>query len=163
MAACKATTCSRTALRRRVGLLLVVGVLRVVGHAPSATADDSKSSPAFVVVAHPKVPVASASSGLLTDVFLKRRTRWEDGEKVYPVDLKATSPVRERFSQSVLKRSVAAVRNYWQQRIFSGRALPPPELDSEKAVVRYVANHPGGIGYVGGDTELAGVKVLSVR
>ena len=135
----------------------------LTGNASDVVADESESSAAFVVVTHPKVPVSSLSTDFLTDVFLKRTTRWGDGEYARPVDLKPTSPVRKRFSEGVLKRSVAAVRSYWQQRIFSGRALPPPELESEQAVVNYVSKHPGGVGYVGEDTELAGVKVLIIR
>jgi ABC-type phosphate transport system substrate-binding protein len=141
----------------------VAVVVCFVWASPTETRGDSEASGSFVVVAHPKVPVASASRELLTDLFLKRKTRWDDGESVLPVDLKPESRVRERFSERVLKRSVAAVRSYWQQRIFSGRSLPPPELESGEAVVRYVSKHPGGLGYVAADTELAGVKVLSIR
>jgi len=99
----------------------------------------------------------------VTNALLKRSTRWDDGEHLYPVDLPASSGTRRRFSETVLERSVAAVRKYWQQQIFSGRGLPPPELDSEAAVVRYVAKHRGGLGYVGPDIELSGVKVLTVK
>ena len=48
----------------------------------------------------------------------------------------------------MLKRSVAAVRSYWQQRIFSGRDVPPPEVDTENQVIKYVAGDPGALGYV---------------
>jgi len=64
-----------------------------------------------------------------------------DGETALPVDLRSDSSVRRKFSESVLKRSVAAIRSYWQQRIFSGREVPPPELDSDAAVLRYVAKY----------------------
>jgi hypothetical protein len=71
--------------------------------------------------------------------------------------------VRKRFSEAVLKRSVGAVRSYWQQRIFSGRDVPPPEVDSDEAVMAYVARYPGAIGYVSGTTKLVGVKELALR
>ena len=161
MAAATVTTCSRTTPRRRS--LLVALVVGLVWLAPKTAAKGAQDSVRFVVVIHPKVHMASAPTEFVADVFLKRTTRWSDGMYVRPVDLKPTSPVRKRFSESVLKRSVAAVRSYWQQRIFSGRALPPPELESEQAVIDYVSKHPGGVGYVGANTELAGVKVLTLR
>jgi hypothetical protein len=79
------------------------------------------------------------------------------------VDLRPGDPARRNFSEIVLKRSVGAVRSYWQQRIFSGRDVPPPELDSETSVVAYVAKFPGAIGYVSGGAKLSGVAELGLR
>lgn len=123
----------------------------------------SDGAPAYRVIVHAESGMNGASRELVTNAFLKRVTRWPGGEHALPVDLPPTSAVRERFSEAVLGRSVAAVRKYWQQQIFSGRGLPPPELDSEQAVVRFVAKHRGGLGYVGPGVELRGVKVLAVR
>ena len=58
---------------------------------------------------------------------------------------------------------MAAVKSYWQQLIFSGRAIPPPELDSDEEVVRYVAKYPGAVGYVSGGSELSGVRTVIVK
>jgi len=119
-------------------------------------------SAAFVIVVHPSNGAGSASRDFLADAFLKRTTRWPDGEAISPVDLRADSPVRKAFSESVLKRSVAAVRSYWQQRIFSGRGVPPPELDGDEAVLRYVLSRPGAVGYVSAGAKLEKVKILAV-
>jgi ABC-type phosphate transport system substrate-binding protein len=99
----------------------------------------------------------------LSDAFLKKTTRWQDDEAIRPVDLRPSSATRKYFSERVHKRSVAAVRSYWQQRIFSGRGVPPPELDDDAAVVRYVLKHPGAVGYVRGDSPLEGAKILQLR
>jgi hypothetical protein len=95
--------------------------------------------------------------------FFKRTTRWGDGQVIRPVDLRPDSPVRREFSNRVLKRSVMAVRSYWQQRIFSGRELPPPELESDAAVLRFVQGSPGAIGYVSATTKLSEVKLIPVH
>jgi hypothetical protein len=58
---------------------------------------------------------------------------------------------------------VAAVKAYWQQRIFSGRGVPPPALDSDQAVLEYVASHPGAVGYVSGAAAVGSTKVMSVK
>jgi hypothetical protein len=62
----------------------------------------------------------------------------------------------------VLQRSVAAVKAYWQQRIFSGRGVPPPELDSEERVVVYVLEHEGAVGYLSQVTDAKDAKVVAV-
>lgn len=124
---------------------------------------EASDAPAYRLIVHAENRANEASREFVTNALLKRATRWDGGERLLPVDLPAASGVRQRFSEAVLGRSVAAVRKYWQQQIFSGRGLPPPELDSEQAVVSFVAKHRGGLGYVGSGVELSGVKVLTVR
>lgn len=149
--------------RRSTLVALALLALLLLWWSRQTGAKESSPALAYRVIVHADNQLGSASREFLANAFLKRVTRWEDGKNLYPVDLPADSSVRRRFSRGVLRRSVEAVRNYWQQQIFSGRGLPPPELDSEEAVVRYVSRHRGGIGYVGGDTELDGVRVLTVR
>src|SRR6478609_9663059 len=113
----------------------------------------------FRVIVHPSNPFGAVSRDFLADAFLKKVTRWEDAEAMHPVDQRADAAARRSFSDDVLKRSVSAVKIYWQQRIFSSRGVPPPELDSERAVVEYVASHRGGVGYVSEAAKLDAVKV----
>ena len=75
----------------------------------------------------------------------------------------ASSAARRRFSEDVLGRTIEAVRRYWNQQVFSGRGVPPPQVDSEAAVVEYVLTHPGAIGYVTETTDVRGAKVILVR
>jgi hypothetical protein len=119
--------------------------------------------PAYRVITHPANPDTSVERKFLAHAFLKKTTTWSDGEIIHPVDLLSTSPVRRRFSEEVLERPVAAVRSYWQQLIFSGRGLPPPEMDGDDAVIRYVSKHPGAVGYVSGTADVRSAKVLNVR
>ncbi len=145
--------------RRTALLWLALSVAWLTSAGSSAAGD----APTYRVIVHAENPSRGVSREFATNAFLKRVTRWDGGERLLPVDLPPTSPLRQRFSEAVLGRSVAAVRKYWQQQIFSGRGLPPPELESEQAVVSYVSKNRGGIGYVGPGVELHGVKVLTVR
>ena len=152
--------------RRRLGLrgLLVLGfggcALLLTLRESSAT---EASSRAFLVIVGAKSPTSVVKRELLADIFLKKTTRWQTNEPAAPVDLRPEAKTREAFSAAILKRPVAAVRQYWTQRIFSGRDLPPPELDSDEAVVRYVANHAGAVGYVSSGADISGAKPLDVR
>ena len=117
----------------------------------------------FCVIVDPGNSTTSATRELLAEAFLKTSTRWPDGESIRPVDQRSDSAIRKAFSESILKRSVSAVRSYWQQRIFSGRDVPPPELDSDDAVVRYVSEHRGAVGYVSASTRTGETKVVTVK
>jgi ABC-type phosphate transport system substrate-binding protein len=123
----------------------------------------AQSQGEFKLIVHPDNPLASATRRLVSDAFLRNVGKWSDGRSIMPVDLRADSKVRERFSDRVHGRSVSAVKRYWQQRIFSGSGVPPPELESEEAVIAYVLKHRGGIGYVSADAAVGKAKTLAVR
>jgi hypothetical protein len=82
---------------------------------------------------------------------------------VRAVDQPGDTPVRQAFSQAVHGRSAKAIVAYWQQQIFSGRAVPPPEFASDELVTTYVSTHPGAIGYVSPGASVREVKVVEVR
>ena len=125
--------------------------------------DVSGEGRAFIVIVHPSNPTNSASRELVADAFLKKTTQWPSGGIIRPVDLTPRSPTRRQFSEEVLHRSISEVRGYWQQRIFSGRDVPPPELESDDDVIRFVLDHEGGVGYVSGAAALRGAKPLGVQ
>jgi len=119
--------------------------------------------PAFVVIVHPSNPRSSLERSFIGDAFLKKVTRWPGGDVIKPVDLGPDAPAREAFSRDILKRSVSAVKSYWQQIIFSGRDVPPPELSGDDRVLQYVQTHEAAIGYVSGHARLDGVRAVTVR
>jgi ABC-type phosphate transport system substrate-binding protein len=123
----------------------------------------SRPAPFYVVIIQTTNPAASVERKFLEDAFLKKITRWPDDATIRPVDLAASSPIRRRFSEEVLERTLESVKSYWQQRIFSGRDVPPPELDTDDDVVAYVRKHDGAVGYVSGRADVSGVKILAIR
>jgi len=148
--------------RRALLRLALLSALPCVSFAARARADEV-APPEFRVIAHPGHPEGSVERAFLADAFLKKVTRWSSGEAIRPVDLRPNAPARKRFTEVVLKRSVGAVRSYWQQRIFSGRDVPPPEVDTDEAVLAFVTKHPGALGYVSGAAKLSGVRELTIR
>jgi len=116
----------------------------------------------FQVIVHPNNPATSLSTAQVTRLFLKQTTRWDHGGEVNPVDQLPASACRVSFSADVLERNVGAVESFWQQQIFSGRSAPPVKLGSDEAVVDYVKNRVGAIGYVTRNASTSGVKVLTI-
>jgi ABC-type phosphate transport system substrate-binding protein len=139
----------------RIGAFVLFGLV-----AASLAAEPPR---AYLLIVHPASRVSRIDRKFLAEVFLRRATRWPDDTPIHPVDLGPDAPTRLRFSQEILSRSVASVRSYWQQRIFSGQGLPPPELPGVEDVVSYVVSHPGAIGYVSAGTPLNGAAVLEVN
>lgn len=133
-------------------LLAILGALAV-----PATADSG-----FKVVVHPSSPVSSLSRDQAARLFLKKTLFWPTGAKVTPVDQPDSAAVRAAFSRAVLQKSMAEVAAYWQQQIFSGKAVPPTERASDAQVVRFVLDNALAIGYVADTADVGGAKVLRI-
>jgi hypothetical protein len=141
---------------RRRDLLLWIAV------APLAARRAFASSEAYQVIVHPDSDVTGASRDFLRRVWLKKATTWPGGATVRPIDLPRDAPARGRFTREVIKKSPSQLRSYWNQQIFSGKGVPPPEADSLAAAISYVLDHPGAVAYVPADTDLRGAKVLDI-
>jgi ABC-type phosphate transport system substrate-binding protein len=99
----------------------------------------------------------------LSQLFMKKTAKWSDGTPVVAVDQTEKSTAREKFTQEVHGKSVAAVKSYWQQQIFSGRDVPPVEKSSDAQVVAFVKQNAGAIGYVSESADTSTVKVITVQ
>lgn len=136
--------------------LLVLGALCLAGNAGA-------ESRGYKLVVNKANAASSLDKEDVAKMFMKQSTKWASGQAVDPVDQAPSSGVRERFSADIHGKAVGAVQSAWQRIIFSGRGVPPPELTSDEGVVAFVAEHPGGIGYVAEGSATDRVKVVDAR
>jgi ABC-type phosphate transport system substrate-binding protein len=140
-------------------LLLLLASVFLASPAPSPA---QTTGDPFKMVVHRSNRVGELSREEVYRLFLKKSTIWGDGQTAEPVDLAPDDEMRQLFSESILGKDVPNVQSYWQRMIFSGRATPPPAMDSERELLDYVATHPYAIGYVSAGTAL-GPNVRTVR
>jgi ABC-type phosphate transport system substrate-binding protein len=133
-------------------ILILMGVCRLTG----------QDGASYKVIVHHANPVTSLTREQVSKMFLKKVTQWPRGGAVHPVDLVDNSPVREKFCREIHGKSVAAIKAFWQQRIFSGRDVPPPEKASDAEVISFVLEQPEAIGYVSANAPLGKLKVLQI-
>jgi ABC-type phosphate transport system substrate-binding protein len=115
-----------------------------------------------VVIANSNLAAASVSKAELRDVFTGASSSLKGGAQVTPVLLKQ-GPVNDDFLDLYVGKSDSAFRASWRSVLFSGQGAMPKTLDSDMAVVEYVAHTTGAIGYIGKTTPHEGVKILAVR
>lgn len=128
-----------------------------------AAATAAQDAPAFKVVVQAANPVDSLTRAQVSQLLLKKTTRWTDGSKALPVDQLKKSALRQAFSQEIHGKDVRAIEAYWQGLIFTGRGTPPPELASDAEVLSYVSSKSAAIGYVSKAATLGdGVKVVTI-
>src|SRR5688572_3311533 len=94
-----------------------------------ATGAAGRSGAGFQVIVHPSNPARELDRQFLRDAFLKRSLLWRHDVTVRPVDLTRDKAARQAFTRDVLGKSISEVKSYWYQQIFSGKAVPPPEVD----------------------------------
>jgi len=114
------------------------------------------------VIVNSSNPVSTLSRQEASALFLKKKPKWQSGDAVMPVDLPEDAATRDAFSREVLGKPTTAVKAFWQQMIFSGRNVPPPERRTDDDVIAYVRSTPGAIGYISGAGPVWGVKVVSI-
>jgi ABC-type phosphate transport system substrate-binding protein len=115
-----------------------------------------------IVIANPSVKSADVSKSDLRDVFTGAASSLKDGSHVTPVLLKSGA-AHEEFLSAYVGKNDSAFRAGWRSLVFSGQASMPKSLDSEAAVVEFVAHNAGAIGYIGKATPHEGVKVITVK
>ena len=140
-------------MKNRLSLFLF-GVL-AIGFTHAAQAQ-------VLVIANASVKTSEVSSADLRDVFSGASSTFKDGSHVIPVLLRA-GPVNDSFLSLYVGKSDSAFRANWRSLLFSGQGVMPRTLDSEAALVEYVAHTPGAIGYIAKTSPHEGVKILSVR
>ena len=115
-----------------------------------------------IVIANPSVKATEVSKSDLKEIFSGNATALKDGSRVVPILLKGGT-AHEEFLQAFIGKSDSAYRAGWRSLVFSGQASMPKSLETDAAVVDFVAHNAGAIGYIGKASPHEGVKVLVVR
>jgi hypothetical protein len=150
----------------RARLLPIAGLAVLLGWLAAIDATSVAAQPQlpeFKVIVHPDNPVGAIDAGFLRDAYLKKTPSWSNGKTIRPIDLPARSAVRERFALRILKKTPSQLRYYWNRRVFSGKGVPPAQVDSVAAAVAFVVGTPGAVAYLPPDADTGSAKVIAVR
>lgn len=117
----------------------------------------------YRVVVHKSNAIKRLTRDQVSRIFLRQLTFWENRQHVLPVDQVPDSPARRTFTKQIHRRTIASVQTWWQQQIFTGGEVPPPERVSDSQVLEYVRKYPNAIGYVRAGTLLGtDIKTINV-
>jgi ABC-type phosphate transport system substrate-binding protein len=129
--------------------------LLVLMLAPPARAEE------LLVIANPSVGLpAPMTLPQVQSAYLLRVTTWPDGAPIIPVNRELASAERDKFTSDVLKADTETLSAYWNELHFQGK-LPPLIQESEQAMLAFVRQVPGAIGYVSASAKPSGVIVVA--
>ncbi len=115
-----------------------------------------------VVIANNDVPVSSLTSDELKNIFLAKKTQWDNGQKIDFVTLKQ-GDVHEAFLKAYLSKTASQFQRYFRTLVFTGKGKTPPSFQTEDDLVGYVAGTGGAIGYVSSGTNTDSAKVININ
>ena len=80
-------------------------------------------------------------------VFLRKKLYWPNGKRIRPANLPSQHELRKQFSQQILGSLPETQTEYWNELYFHG-TTPPHVVNSQEAMLRFVADTAGSIGYI---------------
>lgn len=114
---------------------------------------------AVIVPTHEQSEKLKLTPSSLKLIYLRKQLFWPNGKRIIPVNLSSEHPLRNQFSQAVLGSLPKQQIDYWNGLYFNG-IQPPHSVNSEEAVIRFVSDTKGAIGYVNACVVDKRVKIL---
>ena len=136
-------------------LMLAALLVGVVDGAPVQAAD-------FVVIVNPQVEVSHLSLEALKRIYRKEKTEWPGGEAIVPFDHAGSPALRESFCEKVFGATVSEVQNFWMNKKMTAGIIGPRVFKSSTLIKKFVANTPGGIGYIPPEDVDDTVKIVTI-
>ncbi len=123
-------------------------------------ADEHQAIIAVVVNHEENLADLKFTSNELRLIYWRKQLYWPMGRRIKPVNLASEHPLRLQFSQVVLGSVPRKQIDYWNGLYFDGIS-PPYSVNSEEAVLRYVSQTDGAIGYINACKIDSRVKALA--
>ena len=113
----------------------------------------------IAVIVHPDNSLNEVSKDEIKRLFLSK-TDAIKGKKLKAVAQNNSQSIRIVFDEDVLGKNPSKVKAYWARMVFTASGMPPPELDSNTAIIKWVSENPDAIGYIEDTAVNSSVKVL---
>lgn len=101
----------------------------------------------ILVVVGKSSPIEKISIKQLENIYRRKTFITEEGARWNPINLSANHPLRMAFAQKIFQQPPEVMEAYWNVQYFQG-IMPPYVVNSVEAMLRFVENTPGAIGYL---------------
>ncbi len=144
---------------RGMSLVLISAMLLgavLSGFSSGVLADD------YVLISNKKVPIKSLSKTDVQSIFLGERSKWDDGSTI-EFAVMDSGDFHKSFLQNVIGKTQSQFDAYWMRMVFAGKARPLKPYSEVQEVIKFVATHPGAIGYVPVGEAGTSVKAIAIN
>lgn len=133
---------------------LILSACLLLGGGTAAFAEDT-------LIVHGGSAVATLSADQAKDLFLGKKTTWEDGSKVIVVVVK--SGASNDGLMGLVGKNAQQFTTGWKKLVFTGKGSMPEEAADDAAAVAMVAKTPGAIALVDKAKVGDGVKAFAAQ
>lgn len=116
----------------------------------------------IVIIANENVPASSLAGDDIKQIFLGRKTTWDNGAKIVFVVQDGTD-ASNSFLKTYIMKNAYQYDIYWRKQVFTGRGKPPRSFSSDQDLVQFVSQTPNSIGYVSTGTDIDRAKTITVQ
>jgi hypothetical protein len=107
----------------------------------AAFADD------ILVVVSKTSTIEKLSTKQLENIYRRKTFITDEGTRWNPINLISDHPLRIAFTKRIFQQPPDVIEAYWNVQYFQG-IMPPYVVNSVEAMLRFVENTPGAIGYL---------------
>ncbi len=147
---------------RIIPVLIAVLFIGIAVSGPTGLFATSGRAGDVVVICNDSVPASSLSRDNIQEMFLGRKTRWSDGQKITLTLLK-DSDANDVFLEEYVEKTPQQFRDYWKKQAFTGRGRIPDTFASPQEVIEFVKNTPGAVGYIPASAYESQVKSITIE
>lgn len=127
---------------KKIALLLPLLVIALSAFAPA--------TPEISIIVNKENTISKLTAGEVKLYWLRKiKKRWPDMNKnIKPVDRKSSCSEQEAFYSKVLGMSASDVETYFTQKQYESAEKPQDKFTSDAAIIDFVADEAGAIGFV---------------
>jgi len=112
-----------------------------------------------VVVVAKHSEIQSLEDKHVANIFLARTSRFPNGEKARPIELK-NEALRNDFYLQISGKSSKQLYAYWTTLVFTGKGKPPRSYGDGATLQEKLLSQPGGITYLPLEQVTADMKIV---
>lgn len=119
------------------------------------------SANAELVIIVNKANASNIDAKSVQRIYLGKEKKFSNGNVVNPINFSSGHPLRSDFDEQVLGRSSSQVSAYWSKLVFTGKGVPPAELNDTAAIIAAIESDTNAIAYL--DSADAGDTVSIIK
>ena len=99
----------------------------------------------------------------IREIFMGKKTRWANNEKISFVILKDKN-LLGNFLRQFVGKTVSQDTGYWKMQVFNGIGRMPTTFQNETEMIEYVSGNEGAIGFVSSLEQAQNkVKIIHIQ
>ncbi|MEW8506054.1 MAG: hypothetical protein AB2598_05080 [Candidatus Thiodiazotropha sp.] len=113
----------------------------------------------IAVVVSADLPIKSLSKQQISNLFLSKTNRLDDGKKAILIESR-DNRLHDAFYRLISNKTPTQLKSYWTTLIFTGKGKPPRSFSSKQEMIEYMKRHATAITYLDSSEITSEMRVI---